>query len=127
MKNLLLFFVLQFICGVTFAQEEVFADPETPAEFPGGFAELNQWLVENVKYPQEALEYGLMGSCYIKMMVSVDGVCSDFKIVRGVIDCPSCDTEALRVMKLMPKWNPALLDGKPIAAGYIVRVIFKLH
>ena len=39
----------------------------------------------------------------VKFYIERDGTCSQFKILRSL--SPALNTEALRVLKLMPKWN----------------------
>ncbi|WP_343635685.1 energy transducer TonB [Fluviicola sp.] len=113
--------------GIVEKKRKVAIDNETPAEFPGGTPALNRWLGENMHYPQEALDYGLTGKCYVKFVVGADGVCRDFKILRGVRDCLSCDLEALRLFSIMPKWNPATKEDKPLEVSMRVAITFKLN
>jgi protein TonB len=37
---------------------------------------------------------------------------------------PELDREAVRVVKLMPKWNPGRLNGVPVRVKYIIPVRF---
>ncbi|WP_430405766.1 energy transducer TonB [Fluviicola sp.] len=121
-------FILSLFFSVNgFAQAELFVDPEEPAEFPGGFVALNRFIADNMVYPQTAMELGISGKCYVKFDVDTIGVCSNFKVVKGVPDCPECDLEAVRLLKMMPKWKPGLLEGKPISMPYRVVVRFNLN
>ncbi len=101
--------------------------PDQPAEFPGGLASMNHWISEFMRYPQDAIEYSLQGKCYVELIVGANGVCRDVKLLRGVRDCPSCDEEALRLVKSMPKWNPATKDCKPIEVSTHVAITFRLN
>ncbi|MGV3612763.1 MAG: energy transducer TonB [Fluviicola sp.] len=105
---------------------EVFADPETPADFPGGQIALRQFINDNMIYPADALKKEISGKCYVRFIVGKDGVCRDFKVVKGIPDCPQCDEEAIRLLKSMPKWNPGLLLDTPIDMTYSIPVVFKL-
>lgn len=60
------------------------------------------------------------GIIYASFIVNVDGSCSDFKIRRGISE--QLDQEVLRVLKLMPKWNPALECDKPVRCRVTVPV-----
>lgn len=119
-------FVLLFGMNA-FAQQGVFVDPEEPADFPGGFVALNKFIADNMVYPQIAMELGISEKCYVKFDVDTIGVCSNFKVVKGVPDCPECDLEAIRLLKMMPKWKPGLLEGNPISMPYRVVVRFNLN
>jgi len=98
---------------------------EEQAEFPGGMAALKQYLANNIKYPEVALEMGIGGKCYLKFVVSTSGNISNVKVVKGVPDCKECDEEAMRVVKGMPNWAPAKNNGKAVNSYYNLPVTFK--
>ena len=37
------------------------------------------------------------------------------------------DTEAIRLVKAMPKWKPGMQKGKAVAVKYTVPVVFRLE
>jgi hypothetical protein len=47
------------------------------------------------------------------------------KIARGV--SPELDAEALRVVKLMSKWNPGKQKGEAVRVSYTVPINFALQ
>lgn len=55
-----------------------------------------------------------------------DGSIGTVTVFRGVPNCPECDQEAVRVVKLMPKWIPGKHEGKPVRSYYNLPVTFKL-
>ena len=125
MKLLFVFFLL--FSTISFSQEGVFVDPEEAPEFPGGEAGFSMWIAENLIYPQDAIEKGLTGKCYVSFIVDINGVCKDFKIIKGVRDCPSCDEEALRLVKSMPKWKPGMINGKQVSVMYNLPIKFSRY
>jgi TonB family protein len=96
------------------------------AEFPGGRTALYTFLADNIVYPKAAWEKGIQGRCYLKFVVSKTGEISDVKVLRGVPDCPECDAEALRVVKLMPKWKPGKNGSKEVNSYFNLPVSFKI-
>lgn len=96
------------------------------AEFPGGFTALKEHLKNNMKYPQTAVESEIEGRCYVKFTVNSNGQISNVKVKRGVLDCPECDQEAIRLIKAMPKWKPGTINGKPVNSTFTLPVLFKL-
>ena len=82
------------------------------ATFPGGNNKAIAFIKENLKYPEDAANYGIQGRVIVKFVVEEDGSISDIKVARGIH--PSLDAEAVRVVKLMPKWQPAERGGKPV-------------
>lgn len=99
---------------------------DEPAEFPGGNGALNTFLKENLKYPETASAKEIEGKCYIRFVIDTEGTISDVKVMRGVLDCPECDQEAIRVVKMMPKWKPGKSKGKAVKSYYNLPVKFKL-
>jgi protein TonB len=93
-------------------------------QFPGGEAELMQFLAGMVKYPAPAIEQGIQGRVICSFTVNRDGSVVDAKVVRGID--PSLDKEALRVIGLMPKWKPGLQSGKPVRVSFTVPILFRL-
>ncbi|MNJ83632.1 Gram-negative bacterial tonB protein [compost metagenome] len=125
MKALTILLMLLYQMNV-FGQE-VSENPDESPEFPGGSIAFRKYLVENMKYPQDALDRGVTGKCYVSFVVDTNGVCTDFKVIKGIPDCPSCDQEAFRLVKLMPKWKPGLRNGRPSPMLYRVPIVFKAY
>ncbi len=98
---------------------------ESP-EFPGGSAALNRFLVENLVYPQRALDEKLTGKCYLQFVVNADGTISNPVVRRGVPNCPECDAEAIRVVQLMPKWVKGSMARKIIPQTINLPISFTL-
>ena len=57
-----------------------------------------------------------------QFVISSIGELSDFEIIRSLT--PDCDTEALRIVKFMPKWIPATANGEPISVKYLLPIRF---
>ncbi|MEE0997873.1 MAG: energy transducer TonB [Paludibacteraceae bacterium] len=93
------------------------------AIFPGGQIKMATFIKENLKYPEDA--DGAHGRVIVNFVVEEDGSISDIKVVRGVH--PSLDAEAVRVVKLMPKWKPAEYRGKPVRTKYMLPVFFRIQ
>ena len=68
--------------------------------FPGN---IQQFLRTHLVWPAGRKNKNVEGRVIVKFYIDRDGSCSQFKILRSL--SPAFDTEALRVLKLMPKWN----------------------
>lgn len=97
---------------------------ETKPIFPGGEKALRDFIRENMKYPPEAVKDSIQGRVVVKFMVGRDGVVGDVKVEKGAH--PALDSEAVRVIRLLPKFTPGTRDGKREAMWYLVPVQFKL-
>ncbi len=104
---------------------EVFEVVESMPEFPGGEAALMEYLQKNIKYPSIAADNGIQGRVIINFVVNKDGSIVDPEIIKSLD--PSCDKEAMRVIKAMPKWKPGRQRGKTVRVKYTVPVLFRLQ
>lgn len=93
--------------------------------FPGGKAKLNEFLTENIIYPQQALENGTQGTVYVSFIVDLKGNLTDVKLLRGIGF--GCDQEAVRIVNMMPQWNPGKQNGTIVPVVYNMPVYFKLQ
>lgn len=106
-------------------EEKIFDVIEQMPQFPGGDIELMKYLSANVKYPVIAQENGIEGRVIIGFVVSKNGVISDVTVLRSLD--PSCDKEAVRVVKTLPKWIPGKQNGVNVNVRFTLPVNFKLQ
>lgn len=93
-------------------------------EFPGGAVELMKWLTKNLKYPSSAQQRKVQGKVVAQFIVNIDGSISNIELLTHVD--PSLDREALRVVRLMPKWKAGKQDAKPCRTQVCIPIVFKL-
>lgn len=65
-------------------EEEIIEFPDVEASFPGGPAELQRFIKENVQYPQTSIEMNEQGRVYLSFVVESDGSISNIAVERGV-------------------------------------------
>lgn len=107
--------------------EPVYDAVDEPAEFPGGLTGMREFLKANFKYPERAEELGLQGKCYLKLTIWKTGEIKEVKVKKGVVDCPECDQEAIRLVRLMPKWLPGKVNGAAVNSYFMLPVSFKVN
>ena len=108
----------------TASGEEVFTKVDQAPTFPGGQAAMIDFLIKNIKYPDKAKKEFIQGKVFVTFVVETDGSITNVKVLRGV--CGGCDEEAVRVIKLMPKWNPGSLKGQPVRVQFNLPIKFTL-
>ncbi|MCR5534190.1 MAG: M56 family metallopeptidase [Bacteroidaceae bacterium] len=106
------------------ADNEIYENPETEAEFPSGFEAMFKWIADHIKYPEECKAKEIQGKVIIQFVVNEDGSLSDAKILRSPDKALS--QEAVRVVKAMPKWKPAKDKGKVVRSHFRLPIVFKL-
>jgi TonB family protein len=97
---------------------------EEQPSYPGGSTEMSKFIIQNIKYPEAAKKKGIQGKVFVNFTVEKDGSISDAKVTKGIGS--GCDEEALRVVKLMPKWIPGKIKGKPVSVRVTLPVMFAL-
>lgn len=97
---------------------------ETNAQFPGGDEAAMLWLRDHIRYPKKCHEKGIQGRVLISWVVERDGSLVDIKVVRSPDEALS--KEALRVVQEMPKWIPAMQNGKPVRSRFTFPIMFRL-
>ncbi|NCC10256.1 MAG: TonB family protein [Bacteroidia bacterium] len=110
---------------VVSSDDDLFIAVEQMPDFPGGQGALMEFLKNNVKYPKEAATSAIQGRVIVQFVIMKDGTVAQPKVVRAVD--PSLDAEALRVIRLMPKWTPGKQRGKAVNVKYTVPVMFRLN
>lgn len=112
---------------------EAFVDPvvedpfdivEKMPEYPGGMEQFYGFLGSKMKYPNRAIRIGIEGKVFVKFIVEKDGSLSNLEVIKGIGS--GCDLEALRVMKLVPNFNPGKQRGVPVRVQMVVPINFQL-
>lgn len=123
-----IFSLLLFVISTKTAAQTSINTPESEKidtrikqpEFPGGMNEFYKMVGMNFKTPAEADKNKAEGMMKITFMVEKDGSLTDFKAVKdlgyGLAD------EAIRVIKLSPKWIPGSENGKPVRVLYTMPI-----
>jgi periplasmic protein TonB len=106
-------------------QETEFLCLETMPEFPGGDSALFDFLNSNLRYPENAIRKGQSGRVIVRFVVREDGRVDNASVlVSAYMDL---DNELLRVVRMLPRFEPGKLGEKPIPVWYMVPGIFILE
>ncbi|MBS1525861.1 MAG: energy transducer TonB [Bacteroidetes bacterium] len=104
---------------------KIFTAVEQEPSFPGGHDGFTRFLIKNIRYPPTAAEKRIQGNVYLTFIVERDGSLSDIRVIRSV--SPDLDAEALRVMKMSPKWSPGIQNYKAVRVQYSMPISFTLE
>ncbi len=92
--------------------------------FPGGEGEMINWLIEHITYPANAPKDNNKHNVVVSFVVSKTGEIKDPTILKSE-SIESLDTEAIRIIKAMPKWEPGLNeDGEAIDVSFALPITF---
>jgi TonB family protein len=104
------------------AQEEIIVD-KMP-EFKGGHDAMTKYMIENIKYPEEAKKNGIQGKVFVSFTVTKTGKLENLKVLKNVNEL--LDAEALRVLSTMPDWIPGESKGTAVDVEITLPIMFKL-
>ena len=105
-------------------EDKVFDAVEQYPSFPGGEGAMFSYISNNLQYPEKAQKNRIQGRVVVKFIVEKDGSIRNVEVNRSVD--PDLDNEVIRIIKSMPKWNPAKQKGTEVRAYYYVPVAFRL-
>jgi hypothetical protein len=93
-------------CYNTDTDTTIYFITDTPADFRYGNdstlkGRINRFLFSELIWPSQD---DCVGTAYIQCIAEKDGSLSNFTLIRGF--CKEFDNEAMRVVKIMPKWGP---------------------
>jgi protein TonB len=106
-------------------EEKPYTVIEQMPVYPGGEGELLKFIFANLKYPVIAQENGIEGKVIIRFVVSKTGKISNVEVLRSLD--PSCDKEAVRVVKMLPNWIPGKQNGVNVPVYYTLPITYKLQ
>lgn len=92
------------------------------AEPKGGIEEFYKRIQTKLKLPSKF--NGKTHVAKIKFIVNKNGELEDIKSMRAKYD--EIDDYIIKFMKTVPKWNPALFDGRPVKSKFTLPLKFNL-
>lgn len=100
--------------------------PDTMPKFQDGdLSKFAQWVHSQVKYPEEAYAKGISGRVVAEFFIEKDGSVTFSKILKSSHEILSKEVE--RVIKLSPKWEPAIQKGEKVRVKFAIPVAFAIH
>jgi protein TonB len=71
----------------------------THPTYPGGNKALQEFIAQNLRYPEQAVKNNIAGSVHLQYVVNDEGCVESVQVLRGL--GYGCDEEAARVIKLL--------------------------
>ncbi|GAB2541278.1 energy transducer TonB [Spirosoma aerophilum] len=105
-------------------EEEVFTVCEVPPSFPGGNAELGNYLRQNLRYPEAASKAKIDGKVFVAFIVTNQGLIRDVNVLKGL--GYGTNEEAVRLVQTMPAWIPGKQAGRFVNVKYNLVIPFVL-
>lgn len=104
---------------------DIFTSAEKMPQFPGDEDALRRFISNNLKYPPEAQKSGIEGKVFVSFVVDENGEVTNVKLARR--SNSYLDWEAMRVVRMMPRWKPGYIKGKPVKVSFTMPINFALQ
>lgn len=106
--------------------DEWLAVEEMPTFMGGDLSTFRDWVMQNIRYPEEATKKGIEGNVVVNFCVGKDGYINESRIT--VLESPDklLSDEVIRVLKSSPQWTPGKQKGNPVAVQFTLPVGFKV-
>lgn len=98
-------------------QEKSYVD-----ELPAFSGNISEYLSRHMKYPVDARENHIKGTVQVAFNIDKQGTLSNIHVEQPLY--PSLDAEAIRLVKAMPRWKPAVRDNHPVNGTWYVDISF---
>ena len=118
---LLSFFAIQILFAYNSCLAQEYHGGISLPAYSGGFSALKEFIMNNIQLKEETLKEGIPAVVTVSYTVTEEGNIENIRILRGIN--AECDSEAVRVTRLITGWQPALRWGKPIS----VRIVMPLE
>lgn len=87
-------------------------------------SQMNNHIRQNFNYPMKAINRNISGRAMGNFVINKEGLSTNF-IIYGAD--PLLLRETLRILKLLPTFIPAKLNGKDVSVSYAQPIVFKLN
>lgn len=98
---------------------------QMPSFMGGDLMTFRNWAMKQVRYPQVAWENNISGRVLLSFVIEKDGSMSNIKVIQTPDE--SLSNEAIRIMKLSPKWTPGMQRGQAVRVKYTLPIDFRLQ
>ena len=101
--------------------DKIYRNVSEQAEFIG---DKERWIAKNIRLSKAAVGgKGVSGRVTVWLVVDEVGSVSGVRLMQGFNDW--LNNEAIRLVSSMPRWKPALKDGKPVKSLTLTSVSFE--
>jgi len=100
-------------------------DVDVAPQFPGGDFEMVRFIIQNTQYPKAFADINFQGIVVVRFIINEKGEVVCPRVILSLY--PEFEAEAIRVIKLLPRWIPARKDHKPVNFCYTIPVSFSTH
>ena len=106
-------------------EEGTYSVPMVAAKFGGGgLPEFRRWLIRHIRYPEQAIRYGIEGRVLVDFVVERDGRMDRIEIRES--PHPELAAAVWEALREAPHWEPARIGGRTVSVKYTLPVQFSV-
>jgi periplasmic protein TonB len=94
--------------------------------YSGGQNALENYITNNIQYPQEAIDNNVEGVVKVQFGVDENGNVTNVSTIGNKIGY-GLEDEAIRVVSKMPKWTPGQVKGKNVKTWRTLPINYRLE
>jgi len=105
--------------------DSMISNNNSTAEFPGGTEALYQYVAQNLRYPDLAVQNNISGKVIVEFVITKDGTVDNIQTFGKPLGF-GLEEAAMQVVRTMPKWEPGKIDGKSVKIKYRLPINYSL-
>ena len=94
--------------------------------YNGGQNALENYITNNIEYPQQAIDNSTEGTVSVQFLVDDKGNVSNVTTIGNKLGY-GLEEEAIRVVSKMPQWTPGQVKGKNVKTWRTLPITYKLE
>ena len=106
--------------------DQPFVKVEQMPSFQGGdLMTFRNWVMQQIRYPQIAIENNIIGRVLVSFVIEKDGSLTNIQVLQTPDS--SLSDETIRVLKTSPKWTPGKQRNQSVRVKYTLPVQYNLQ
>jgi TonB family protein len=106
-------------------KDGIYMNADVMPEYPGGPKAIQQFIENNIQYPETAVSDGIAGTVQLIFAIDENGKVYNARAVGNPTGY-GLEQEALRVINKMPRWKPGKVNGKNVKTRLSLPVVFEI-
>lgn len=104
----------------------IYTRTEVAPAYAGGQSGLENYIVNNLQYPQDAIDNNVEGTVRVQFAVDEKGNVTNVSTLGNKLGY-GLEEEAIKVVSNMPKWTPGQVKGKNVKTWRTLPISYKLE
>ncbi len=99
---------------------------ETAPVYKGGQPAIENYISNNIEYPQEAIDNNMEGTVSVQFGIDENGKVANVTTLGTKIGY-GLEEEAIRVVSKMPEWTPGQVKGRNVKTKMVIPITYRIE